>query len=341
MNKINSKLKAKKRRQRHAEAVMAAKPKPLGWNTTDDDEIALRRWRGEIETMSVQALEAGHPIFGAFCVQSSSQHSYHVEIRHLSDVLNSCDCPDYQHNGLGTCKHIEKTLFHLRQHHRQQWPVIEKSGSERIEIFLDPHTQQEQKNIICVLWPSKFNRRAAASRLLENFFSSNEQLLEHPLEVWPKIRETLTHAKPACRNMIRVSNGIEPFVQQLRRQEHLQKYKVTFLQDFKQGKRSLDILKLRLYPYQQEGMLHLALNERALLGDEMGLGKTIQAIAACELLRRTQTIKTVLVIATASLKTEWEEQIQKCVDLPYLIINGERAQRLKQYRQPSFLSYQL
>ena len=83
-------------------------------------------------------------------------------------------------------------------------------------------------------------------------------------------------------------------------------------------------------------MLHLALNERALLGDEMGLGKTIQAIAACELLRRTQNIKTVLVVATASLKTEWEEQILKCTDLPYLIINGERAQRLKQYRHPSF-----
>ena len=35
-------------------------------------------------------------------------------------------------------------------------------------------------------------------------------------------------------------------------------------------------------------MLHLAFGERALLADEMGLGKTVQAIAACELLRRPQ-----------------------------------------------------
>jgi SNF2 family DNA or RNA helicase len=43
---------------------------------------------------------------------------------------------------------------------------------------------------------------------------------------------------------------------------------------------------LPLYPYQREGMLHLAFKERALLADEMGLGKTIQAIAACLLLHR-------------------------------------------------------
>ena len=44
--------------------------------------------------------------------------------------------------------------------------------------------------------------------------------------------------------------------------------------------------KVPLFPYQREGMLHLAFTERALLADEMGLGKTIQAIAACALLHR-------------------------------------------------------
>ncbi len=330
---MKAQSKPRKNRQAYAHSVNAQKPKILGWNTTDADEIALRRWRGDIEPMSVQALETAHPIFGAFCVQSSSRQSYHVEIRHLSAVLNSCDCPDYQHNGLGTCKHIEKTLGYLRQNYRRQWPELEKSGSERVEIFLD---QRDQKKIISILWPKSLHRRAAVRRELENFFSSDQRLLEHPLQSWPKIREILTGVKPAHQKIIRVSAVIDPFFQQLRRQEQIQQYKNNFLQDVQKGKRSLEILKLSLYPYQQEGMLHLALKERALLGDEMGLGKTIQAIAACELLRRTQNIKTVLVVATASLKTEWEEQILKCTDLPYLIINGERAQRLKQYRQPSF-----
>jgi SNF2 family DNA or RNA helicase len=57
-------------------------------------------------------------------------------------------------------------------------------------------------------------------------------------------------------------------------------------------------------------MLHLAFGERALLADEMGLGKTIQAIAACALLHHLGKARRVLVVTPASLKTEWEEQIQ-------------------------------
>ena len=58
-----------------------------------------------------------------------------------------------------------------------------------------------------------------------------------------------------------------------------------------------------LFPYQREGMMHLAFNERALLADEMGLGKTIQAIAACALLHRMGKAGRVLVVTPASLKS--------------------------------------
>ena len=74
--------------------------------------------------------------------------------------------------------------------------------------------------------------------------------------------------------------------------------------------------RVPLFPYQREGMLHLAFTERALLADEMGLGKTIQAIAACALLRRLGRAARVLVVTPASLKGEWEEQIRQFTDLP-------------------------
>ncbi|MFW6175294.1 MAG: DEAD/DEAH box helicase, partial [Acidobacteriota bacterium] len=109
-----------------------------------------------------------------------------------------------------------------------------------------------------------------------------------------------------------------------------------FLADVEAGKRSLDVLKHRLYPYQEEGALHLAFTERALLGDEMGLGKTVQAIAACELLRRLRGIERVLVICPVSLKAEWEEQIAKFTDLPALTVLGRRPERLRRYRERSF-----
>lgn len=83
-------------------------------------------------------------------------------------------------------------------------------------------------------------------------------------------------------------------------------------------------------------MLHLAFGERALLADEMGLGKTIQAIAACELLRRLRGIERVLVISPTSLKGEWEEQIARFTDLPVRILQGTRPQRLPQYGEGAF-----
>ena len=96
------------------------------------------------------------------------------------------------------------------------------------------------------------------------------------------------------------------------------------------------MVSVPLYPYQQEGMLHLAFTERALLADEMGLGKTVQAIAACELLRRLRGIERVLVVCPASLKGEWEEQIARFTGLPSRIIAGPRAQRLAQYGEGAF-----
>ena len=89
--------------------------------------------------------------------------------------------------------------------------------------------------------------------------------------------------------------------------------------------------KVPLFPYQREGMLHLAFTERALLADEMGLGKTIQAIAACALLHRLGQADRVLVVTPASLKTEWEEQIQRFTDLPYQLVFGMRTRRLQAY----------
>ena len=96
--------------------------------------------------------------------------------------------------------------------------------------------------------------------------------------------------------------------------------------------------KVPLFPYQREGMLHLAFTERALLADEMGLGKTIQAIAACALLHRLGKASRVLVVTPASLKTEWEEQIQRFTTLPYQLVFGGRMRRLQAYDNPQFFT---
>ena len=64
MNKTQ--FKSRNSRKTQSKSEISQKPKILGWNTTDEDEIALRRWRGEIESMTVQALETAHPVLVRF-----------------------------------------------------------------------------------------------------------------------------------------------------------------------------------------------------------------------------------------------------------------------------------
>jgi SNF2 family DNA or RNA helicase len=127
------------------------------------------------------------------------------------------------------------------------------------------------------------------------------------------------------RRVIFFSVSIRSTLGSLDRRAQQQRSRQHFEAEVTAGKASLDVIKHPLYPYQQEGMLHLAFTGRALLADEMGLGKTVQAVAACELLRRTLGIRRVLVISPASLKSEWEEQIAKFTDLTTQIIQGPRA----------------
>lgn len=312
-----------------------AKPQFSGWKTTDEDEIARRRLRASSETMKIEAMEPDHPIYGTFSAKSFKARfenlSYFVEIRSLSDFRNSCTCPDYSVNSLGTCKHIEGVLAHI-QKNRARLVNDDKNNaaSPRIEIYLFRRSSPE----IRIAWPKVVP--IAARRLASEFFSNAGTLLGDPMAAVPALHRAIEALPPRCRAAFRIGRDVEEWVSTLRSRQEKVKSRESFLRDVRDNKQTLDFLKVPLYPYQQEGMLHLAFNERALLADEMGLGKTAQAIAACELLRRTRRIERVLVVSPASLKAEWEEQIAKFTGLPARIVWGPRADRLKLYREPSF-----
>ena len=100
--KIQKKSKSKARK------VEEKKISIINWNTTDEDEIESRKTRAASEKIQVEQLEQEHDYYTSFSVQSAlwSNHDnakYLVEIRSLNERINSCNCLDFQTNGLGTC----------------------------------------------------------------------------------------------------------------------------------------------------------------------------------------------------------------------------------------------
>jgi len=319
-----------------ARVVLDRPPQPQGWNTTDEEEIALRRWRGRTEIGAIEELEPRQPIFGTFRVRSESGSSYEVEIRSLDSATNSCGCIDQRVNRLGTCKHIEGVLAALRRQDGAAFDEAAAAGNARVEIFLD----RREATRPTLLWPAARGGARSGRTMrdwLRPFLKPAGEIVADPARVAALVA-ALPSAPAQVRRSLRISRHFGPWLEREERQRSRVKARAKFVGEVERGKASFDLVKLPLLPYQREGMLHLAFGERALLADEMGLGKTVQAIAACELLARRRGIARVLVVCPASLKAEWEEQIARFTDRPAKSVFGPRAQRLSAYREPVFFN---
>ncbi len=255
-------------------------------------------------------------------MKSGSGLTYTVEIRNVSQRRFSCNCVDFRINALGTCKHVEATLFCLEARHPRSYRRAQNNGAGRVDVVPD---------------------------LMADALRIEDHGGDLPRSLGPAIgengliriadpEEALSLLRGAGIPSLRISQDVAPWLEARRR---AQEHKLA-LRDYEQkvqsGEWPAHETLMPLYPYQREGMLHLAFSERALLADEMGLGKTIQAIAACALLHRLGKAKRVLVVTPASLKTEWEEQIERFANLPYQLIYCRRGKRLQLYAAAPFFT---
>ncbi len=296
---------AKARRRSTAEIAV---PPVHDWRTTDQDEINKRRLRARTEPWHVTNTDAAQPVFSNFRVKSASGMTYAVEIRDVAQRQFACDCPDFRSNGLGTCKHVEAVLLHLQARYRRLFQQAGREGSARIDLVPDPG-----------------NGTLRVERGRERLPAQWRAVCESEPEV------ALELLRQADVPGLRISQEVAPWLESRRQAAERKQLRREYEAKVQSGEWPPHETLVPLFPYQREGMLHLAFTERALLADEMGLGKTIQAIAACALLHRLGKAKRVLVVTPASLKTEWEEQIQKFTTRPYQIVFGGRAQRLQAY----------
>ena len=286
------------------------------WRTTDQDEINRRRLRAREEAPQVVNRDPRFPVFSNFDVLSASGVTYSVEIRDLERRQFGCDCVDFRVNGLGTCKHVEAVLDQLETRAPGDYADAVAHGSPRIDLVPDRVTQT-----VCV--ERGLDR---LPRPLRRLFDRDGQLSggflpEMALEMW----------KAAPQPELRVSQTVAGWLECRRRESEGINLRRSYEQNVQSGVWPAQETLLPLFPYQREGMLHLACAERALLADEMGLGKTVQAVAAGALLRRLGRVERVLIVTATSLQAEWEEQIRRFTRLPFQTLDGSRTQRLAGY----------
>lgn len=288
------------------------------WRTTDADEIQRRRQRALSEPFVIHNTDPREPVFSRFRVESGAGRVYSVEVRDVEARQFHCECLDFAVSGLGVCKHSEAVLRYLEATLKGKFKKAALRGAGRVDLVPDPAGGTLRL----------MGDRAAAPRWLNSQFDAAGLLLPNfPPE---DLLARLDREKPA---QPRVSQAVAPWLEAAQRAAERKALRREYEQKVHAGEWPPQETLVPLFPYQREGMLHLAFNERALLADEMGLGKTIQAIAACALLHRLGKARRVLVVSPASLKSEWEEQIQRFTSLPYQLVYGGRKARLGAYRE--------
>ncbi|MGH8480070.1 MAG: SNF2-related protein [Gammaproteobacteria bacterium] len=296
-------------------------PSAFDWRTTDEEEVERRRIRAHTERFTIRNRNPRHPIFSNFRVGSESGLDYSVEVRDLRERQFACSCVDFRINGLGTCKHVEAVLLHLEARYKKPFKVARENGGERIDIVPDAAGTLRAVGVLGDL-----------PKPLRDLFDAHGLLRHGAAE------EAIKRLTYAAHPRLRISQEVEPWILAQRRALERKALRNDYECRVQAGTWPAQETTVPLFPYQREGMLHLAFHERALLADEMGLGKTIQAIAACALLHRLGQAQRVLIVTPASLKTEWEEQIRRFTPLAYQIVFGGPKARLGAYGHAPFFT---
>ena len=238
---------------------------------------------------------------------------YRTLVQSLDPLRISCDCPDYLGNGLGACKHGLTVLSALASKKRTFQAALAWTGSPE-RAWWDPVRPVEGPGD----WLEGVRTEAAPEGYALPIAESTRRALVDELDRITKRQRR--YRDPALRARI------------ARELEHWKR--VDALASSKQARsRALRSFRLSPYPYQRAAVdKFLGAGGRLLLADDMGLGKTIQASAIGHLLHHTEKVRRILILAPASLKSQWVREWARATDVPVHPVEGSPDDRAALYR---------
>ena len=120
------------------------------------EQIERRRQRG-LEDLAKIVNRGQHPVYSVFEVTSTTDRNYTVQIRSLTEQLNTCTCPDYRTNTIGTCKHIEGVLANLEKEFTEQWEEFVSQAPPISQVYVR-HAERTTVRVTMPRDSSSFNR---------------------------------------------------------------------------------------------------------------------------------------------------------------------------------------
>jgi superfamily II DNA or RNA helicase len=319
---------------------------PQEWPTRVDatDAVLRRVESGQRDKLRVEARPADDRLLGLYVTRrpGSGSRPYRTVLHAVDPLQGRCDCPDFVKNSLGLCKHLLVVLESLharprvlqRAYKEQEWadptateglswdPIRPLTGlgdwMDRVTWTGDLAAARSARAARAAKW---FRRTKNGAASLKNaYFDQPARRLE--------LVEDLLRAIP---------NGTagldrDPALQIMLQTEHKRlKLLVERAPGVARIRDSFKGMKRSLYPYQRSGVERFLAAGRLLLADDMGLGKTAQAIACCDILRRSGRIRRGLIIAPASLKPQWAREWGLFSDLAIQVVDGGPEERRAAY----------
>src|SRR5262245_15682195 len=213
-----------------------------------EEQIDIRRKRAAEEGLRIQNLGRNRVFSDYQVTNPKTGGQYRVSIRGFDTGDNSCECPDFKTNTLGTCKHVEAVLAALRD----QTPVQlrrRKAAVTHPEIYLNYgeqlgvgiHLPARSSDMLRVL-----NERFFDLKGLWKGGDDYEQLIE----MVEKVPEQVTIFSDAMEFMEREIERRE----MARREADL----AEFIQRGEVPEELRNLLQVELYPYQLQGALFAA-----------------------------------------------------------------------------------
>ena len=299
------------------------KKKPVISHITRPEKMSLEEWQVKLrqqvsktERFAISSVDE-ELCPGEYLVRNPEKdNEYKVVYRGANSEWNYCSCMDFKTSRLGTCKHIEavKNCF------------IGKKGS-RVHREIPPYTSVylSYRDERCVKIRIGSDNQEAYEQLAKDYFDENHVLKE---KAYAHFGTFLKQARKISDTFRCYQDAID-FIVDIREKATREK----LVKKYDDGKLD-ELLKVKLYPYQKEGIRFATKAGKAIIADEMGLGKTIQAIGTAELLRSEGLIGSVLILCPTSLKYQWRSEIKKFTNAEVFVIEGSHLKRKEAYNRP-------